>query len=147
MTPAQKNIQLLLVEDNMGDYLLTQEAMKDCGFRHHLHHAIDGVEALKFLNKEAPYQQAVSPDIILLDLNLPKKDGLEVLHSIKTSQHLKKIPVIVLTTSYSDTDIDAAYNLHANAYIPKPLDYDDFVTIIQIIEQFWIHVVKLPNHP
>lgn len=130
----------------MGDFLLTQEALKECNVGYVLHHFQEGTEALKYLNKQVPYQDAVMPDFVLLDLNMPKMSGLEVLQIIKNTPYLKKIPIIVLSTSYSDSDVEAAYELHANAYIPKPLDYDDFVHIIKTIEQFWGHIVKLPTH-
>ncbi|HNI44484.1 MAG TPA: response regulator [Chitinophagales bacterium] len=143
---SKKYIHILLIEDNMGDFLLTQEALKECNVDYVLHHFQEGTEALKYLNKQVPYQDAVMPDFVLLDLNMPKMSGLEVLQIIKNTPHLKKIPVIVLSTSYSDSDVETAYDLHANAYIPKPLDYDDFVHIIKVIEQFWGHVVKLPTH-
>jgi CheY-like chemotaxis protein len=137
-------VEILLVEDNPGDVRLTQEAFKEGKVRNNLHVAVDGVEAMAFLRREGKYADAVRPDIILLDLNLPKKDGREVLAEIKGDLELKRIPVVVLTTSEAEQDILRAYGLHANCYITKPVDLDQFMSVIQSIEDFWLTVVKLP---
>ncbi len=138
-------IEILLVEDNAGDVLLTQEALNEGKINNNLHVVMDGEEALEFLKKEGQYESAVTPDLILLDLNLPKKDGREVLKEIKASSTLKHIPVIILTTSNSQYDINNTYKLHANCYITKPVDFNQFVNIVKYIEQFWMKVVKLPS--
>jgi CheY-like chemotaxis protein len=137
-------VEILLVEDNPGDVRLTQEAFKEGKVRNNLHVAMDGVEAMAFLRREGKYADAVRPDIILLDLNLPKKDGREVLAEIKGDLELKRIPVVVLTTSEAEQDILRAYGLHANCYITKPVDLDQFMSVIQSIEDFWLTIVKLP---
>lgn len=137
-------VEILLVEDNPGDVRLTQEAFKEGKVRNNLHVAVDGVEAMAFLRRERKYADAVRPDIILLDLNLPKKDGREVLAEIKGDLELKRIPVVVLTTSEAEQDILRAYGLHANCYITKPVDLDQFMSVIQSIEDFWLTIVKLP---
>lgn len=137
-------MEILLVEDNPGDIFLTQEALKDCEIESHLHIVQDGEDAINFLNKQEQYQSVPRPDVILLDLNLPKKNGREVLEEIKANPELKRIPVIVLTTSLADEDILKSYNLHANCYIPKPRDLSQFSQIISAIETFWFKVVKLP---
>ncbi|MDM8538235.1 response regulator, partial [Desulfobacterales bacterium HSG17] len=133
-----------LVEDNPGDVRLTQEALKEGKMLNTLHVAEDGVKAMEFLLRKGEYAEAVRPDIILLDLNLPRKDGREVLAEIKTHEKLKHIPVVVLTTSQSDEDILKTYNLHANCYISKPVDLDSFLNVITSIENFWLKIVKLP---
>jgi len=137
-------IEVLLVEDNPGDVRLTREAFKGGKIANELHVAMDGVEAIAYLRKEAPYQQATRPDLILLDLNLPKKDGREVLAEIKTDTTLKRIPVVVLTTSKAEEDILRTYDLHANSYITKPVDMDQFQQVVRSIEEFWFSVVRLP---
>ncbi len=137
-------IEILLVEDNPGDIRLTQEALKDSKLHNNLSVVEDGVEALAFLRCEGKYAKAPRPDIILLDLNLPRKDGREVLEEIKSHDTLKRIPVVVLTTSDDDMDIIATYNLHANCYITKPVDLQQFVRIVKSIENFWFSIVKLP---
>jgi two-component system response regulator len=137
-------IEILLVEDNPGDIRLTQEAFKDVKLRNALHVVRDGVEAMKFLRREGAYANAPRPDIILLDLNLPRKDGREVLEEIKRDDNFKRIPVVVLTTSNDESDILASYNLHANCYITKPVDLNRFVQIVKNIENFWFGIVKLP---
>jgi len=143
--PSQYDaIEILLVEDNPGDVRLTQEAFKDAKVVNHLHVTPDGVEALAFLRKQGQYEQAVRPDIVLLDLNLPKKDGREVLAEIKADSDLKRIPVVILTTSEAEKDILQTYNLHANAYITKPVDLDQFIVVVKSIEDFWLSIVKLP---
>lgn len=137
-------IEVLLVEDNPGDVLLTKIALEDSKIRVNLNVVEDGVEAMAFLRKQGKYINMPHPDIILLDFNLPKKDGREVLAEVKTDQNLKRIPVVVLTTSQAEEDILKAYNLAANCYISKPVDFDRFVKIVQSIENFWFTVVKLP---
>jgi two-component system response regulator len=137
-------IEILLVEDNPGDIRLTKEALKDSKLQNNLSLAHDGVEALAFLRREGKYIDAPHPDIILLDLNLPKKDGREVLEEIKQDAILKRIPVVVLTTSDDEYDILESYNLHANCYITKPVDLQRFIAIVKIIEQFWFKIVQLP---
>ncbi|MBW4641524.1 MAG: response regulator [Goleter apudmare HA4340-LM2] len=137
-------IEVLLVEDNPGDALLTRIALEDSKISIHLNVVEDGVEAMAFLRKQEKYAYAAHPDIVLLDLNLPKKDGREVLAEIKADQTLKRIPVVVLTTSQSEEDVLKAYNLSANCYITKPVDFDQFVKIVRSIENFWFAIVKLP---
>lgn len=136
--------KILLVEDNPGDVRLTREALKEGKILNEVDVVGDGVEALKFLRHEDGYAEAARPDLILLDLNLPKKDGREVLEEIKNDDDLKKIPVVVLTTSAAERDILKAYNLHANCYITKPVDLDQFIRVVQLIEDFWLTIVKLP---
>ena len=140
-----KPVEVLLVEDNPGDVRLTLEALKDGKVNNHLSVVEDGVEALAFLRREGKYADASRPDLILLDLNLPKKDGREVLAEIKTDEDLKRIPVVVLTTSKAEEDILKTYNLHANCYITKPVDFDQFVIVVRLIEDFWFTIVKLPR--
>jgi chemotaxis family two-component system response regulator Rcp1 len=142
--PAPKPIEILLVEDNPGDVRLTQEALKENKIRNTLHVAVDGVEAMAFLRREGKHARSPRPDLILLDLNLPKKDGREVLAEIKTDEDLKRIPVVILTTSSAEQDILKTYNLHANCYITKPVDLGQFIGVIRSIEDFWLAVVKLP---
>lgn len=137
-------IDILMVEDNPGDARLTEEALKESKVYNNLHHVRDGVEAMEFLRKEGPYGEAPTPDIILLDLNLPRKDGRQVLAELKSIPRLKNIPVVVLTTSEAEQDIVKSYELHANCYITKPVDLDKFVEIIHGIENFWLSIVKLP---
>jgi CheY-like chemotaxis protein len=137
-------IDILMVEDNPGDARLTQEALKESKVYNNLHHVRDGVEAMEFLLKEGSYHDAPTPDIILLDLNLPRKDGRQVLAEVKAIPRLKNIPVVVLTTSEAEQDIVKSYELHANCYITKPVDLDKFVEIIRGIENFWLSIVKLP---
>ncbi len=141
----KKEIEILLVEDNPGDVRLTTEALSEGKILNNLNVVGNGVEALAFLNQEGKYKDAPRPDLILLDLNLPKKDGREVLADIKTNRDLKRIPVVILTSSSADQDIATSYNLQANCYITKPVDLDQFLTVIQSIEQFWLTVVKLPE--
>ena len=138
-------VEILLVEDNPGDARLTREALKEGKIRNSLHHAIDGVEAMAFLRREDKYQDAPVPDIVLLDLNLPRKDGREVLSEMKQDPRLRSIPVVVLTTSEAEQDIVRTYELHANCYITKPVDLEKFIEIIRAIEDFWLAVVRLPS--
>lgn len=137
-------VEILLVEDNPGDVRLTREALKESKIRNNLSIVRDGVEAMAFLRREGDYAAAPRPDIILLDLNLPRKDGREVLHEIKDDDSLRRIPVVILTTSDDEHDILESYNLHANCYITKPVDLNRFVTIIKNIEDFWLTIVRLP---
>src|ERR1700682_973237 len=138
-------IEVLLVEDSPGDVRLTREAFKDAKVYINLHVASDGAEAMDFLNRQGEHANAPRPDLILLDLNLPKKDGREVLQEIKESPMLKSIPVVVLTTSASDADILRSYNLHANSYITKPVGLDGFLEVVKSIDSFWLTVVELPS--
>ena len=140
-----KEIHILLVEDNEGDIVLTLEALSDARIVNKISVARDGQEAIQFLKKEKGFQQSLSPDLILLDINLPKIDGMEVLAMIKNDQDLKRIPVIMLTTSSSEKDILASYDRHANCYITKPVDLTMFMSVIRTIEDFWISIVKLPK--
>lgn len=140
-----KPIEILLVEDNPGDIRLTKEALKEGKIFNKLHVVMDGAEALNFLHREGKYAHAIRPDLILLDLNLPKKDGREVLAEIKTDEGLKRIPVVVMTVSSAEEDISKTYNLHANCYITKPADLDQFIKIVKSIEDFWLTIVKLPT--
>jgi two-component system, chemotaxis family, response regulator Rcp1 len=139
-----RGIELLLVEDNPGDVRLTKEALKDGKILNNLTVVSDGVEAMAFLRREGNYADAPRPELILLDLNLPKKDGREVLAEIKNEPDLKRIPVVILTSSAAEQDIIKSYNLHANCYITKPVDLDQFMHVVKSIEQFWLTVVKLP---
>ena len=137
-------VKILLVEDNPGDVRLTQEALKESKVLNNLHVAYDGVEAMEFLRREGEHAEAPRPDLILLDLNLPKKDGREVLAEIKAEEALKRIPVVVLTTSKADQDILKMYDHFANCYITKPIDFGQFVDVVKSIENFWLTIVKLP---
>jgi CheY-like chemotaxis protein len=139
-----REIEILLVEDNPGDVRLTREALRDGKIVNNLHVAEDGVEALAFLRKEGKYRNAVRPELILLDLNLPKKDGREVLAEIKADENLRCIPVVILTSSEAEQDIVKSYNLHANCYVTKPVDLDQFISVVKSVEHFWLSVVKLP---
>ena len=138
-------IEILLVEDNPADVRLTLLAFKDCKVYNNMHTAKDGVAALSFLRREGEYKDVPRPDIILLDLNLPRKDGREVLKEIKADNKLKNIPVVVLTVSQAEEDILKSYDLNANCYICKPIDFDQFIKIIRSIEEFWLTIVKLPE--
>jgi chemotaxis family two-component system response regulator Rcp1 len=141
-----KPIDILLVEDNPGDSRLAIEALKESKLRNNLHIVTDGIEAMDFLYKKGKHLQVPRPDLILLDLNLPKKDGREVLAEIKSDPDLKRIPVVILTISKAEEDVLKTYNLHANCFITKPLDLNQFVTVIKSIEDFWLTIVKLPAH-
>ena len=138
-------INILLVEDNPGDVRLTKEVLKDGKICNNLSVVMDGEEAMEFLKKTGKYNDATTPEIILLDLNLPKKDGRQVLAEIKNDPDLKMIPVIVLTTSAAEQDILNTYANHANAYITKPVDFDQFINVIRSFENFWLTIVKLPQ--
>ncbi|GMA17156.1 response regulator (plasmid) [Deinococcus metallilatus] len=139
-----KAIQILLVEDNPADIMLTEEAFAEAHFPHHLHIAKDGVEALEFLRHEARHAGSPTPDVILLDLNMPRMSGLELLDVLKADVALRNIPVVVLTTSRAESDIWRSYNLHANAYIPKPVTISEFVEVIKSFENFWFSTAALP---
>lgn len=138
-------VNILLVEDNLGDVRLTQEALKEGKVLNNLSIARDGEEAIDFLRRQGKYANAVRPDLILLDLNMPKKDGRAVLTDIKNDEELRDIPVVVLTTSVAEQDILKAYNLHANCYITKPVDLGQFIEVVKSINEFWFSVVKLPK--
>ncbi len=137
-------VDILLVEDNPGDVRLTEEALKDGRLRNNLFVVEDGVEAIAFLRRQGKYAQVPRPDLVLLDLNLPKKSGREVLAEIKADEELKSIPVVMLTISKAEEDILRAYNLHVNCYITKPIDLDRFMEVVKTIEDFWLTIVKLP---
>jgi chemotaxis family two-component system response regulator Rcp1 len=139
-----KPINILLVEDNPGDVRLTQEALKDAKVLNKLYVVEDGIEALAFLRQQQKYAKAVRPDLILLDLNLPKKDGREVLAEIKEDEGLKRIPVVILTVSKAEEDIINTYNHHANCYITKPVDLSQFLEVVKAVDDFWFSIVKLP---
>ena len=138
-------VEILLVEDNPGDVLLTQEAFKRAKIRNNLVVAPDGEVALKILAKEEGYEDAKTPDLILLDLNLPKFNGKEVLEKVKSSDKLKRIPIVVLSSSKAEQDINQSYDLHANSYVTKPIDIQKLAAIVQSIESFWFSVVQLPK--
>jgi len=137
-------LQVLLVEDNPGDVRLTREAFKDAKMHLELNVVGDGVEAMDYLHQRGKYAESSRPDLILLDLNLPRKDGRDVLAEIKGHPLLKTIPVVILTTSASDVDIESSYLLHANCYISKPVDMEGFLTVVKSIDDFWLSVVRLP---
>ena len=139
-------VTVLLVEDNPADVRLMRETMSEWKTPVKICHAEDGVEAIEFLRHQGKFTLALRPDLIILDLNLPRKDGREILAEIKNDHYLKNIPVIVLTVSESEEDIEKCYNLHANCYINKPFDLDEFIIIIKNIENFWLNIVKLPPH-
>ena len=139
-------VEILLVEDNPGDMRLTKEALKEGKVYNSLHWARDGVEALEFLRREGRFAGVPRPDIILLDLNLPKKDGREVLQEIKNDEHLRRIPVVVLTTSKAEEDVIRTYNLHANCYVTKPVDLEKFIVVVKSIDMFWLTVATLPRN-
>ena len=137
-------VEILLVEDNPGDIRLTKEAMKEAKIVNNLNVVEDGVEALAYLRKKGEFKNAIRPDLILLDINLPKKNGREVLAEIKQDKNLKQIPVIILTISKAEEDIIKTYELHANCFITKPVDMDQFIKVVKSIEYFWFSIVKLP---
>jgi len=137
-------VEILLVEDNPGDERLTRAALRGGKVYHKLHWVKDGVQAMEFLQQRGQYAKAPRPDIILLDLNLPKKDGREVLEEIKRDEALKRIPVVVLTTSKAEEDVLRTYNLHANCYVTKPVDLEKFIVVVKSIDVFWLTVVTLP---
>lgn len=141
-----KEVHILLVEDNEGDIMLTTEALQQGRIINHIDVVRDGKKAIDFLTKKGEYNAAGTPDIIILDVNLPKKNGHEVLQFIKNNEELKHIPVIMLTTSSSESDINKSYENYANCYITKPVDSDGFINAIKTMEDFWIHIVKLPTN-
>ncbi|HEX3536932.1 MAG TPA: response regulator [Stellaceae bacterium] len=138
-------IEILLIEDNPGDARLTQEALREARVSNRLSHVHDGVEAMAFVRREPPFAEAPRPDLILLDLNLPRKDGREVLAELKTDPVLRLIPVVVLTTSEAEQDILRTYELHGNCYITKPVNLEKFLHIVRAVEHFWLAIVKLPS--
>ena len=144
-TPGGRAIEILLVEDNPGDVRLTIEGLNEAKVRNNLNVARDGVEALEFLRRQGQFAEAVRPDLILLDLNLPRIDGREVLAEVKSDPDLKTIPVVVLTTSSAEQDILRSYELQANCYITKPVDLEQFIKVVRSIEDFWLTIVTLPN--
>ena len=137
-------VEILMVEDNPADVRLTREAFKDAKVLNHMNIVVDGEEAMAFLRQEGKYADAPRPDLILLDLNLPKKDGREVLAEIKKDPELKRIPIVVLTTSDDEKDVFKAYDLHVNAYVRKPVDLHQFMKVVEAVEGFWLTVVRLP---
>jgi CheY-like chemotaxis protein len=144
MNPDGRPVEILLVEDNPGDAELTLETLRESKLLNHMSVVDDGVEAMAYLRREGRYLDAVRPDLILLDLNLPKKDGREVLAEIKADERLRRIPVVVLTTSSAEKDILETYDLHANCYITKPFNLDQFTAVVRAIEEFWFAIVRLP---
>jgi chemotaxis family two-component system response regulator Rcp1 len=140
-----QSISILMVEDNPGDVELTKEALVNSKLLNHIYHVPDGIEAMRFLRQEGMYANASQPDLILLDLNLPKKDGREVLSEIKSDKKLMHIPVVILTSSEAEIDIVQSYQIHANCYITKPVDFIQFMKIIRNVEDFWFTVAKLPK--
>lgn len=144
--PTLRDFEILLVEDNPADVLLTQEAFSESKIRHRLWCVGDGEEAIHFLRKAQKHHNAPRPDVVLLDLNLPKKDGREILAEMKQDPELREIPVIVLTTSEAEQDIFKAYKLHANCYLTKPIDVDEFIMKIRSLEDFWLSIVRLPTN-
>ena len=148
MSPMENNVkpvEILLVEDNPGDARLTIEAMREAKVRNRMHVVEDGVEAMKYLRRQGRFIDALRPDLILLDLNLPRKDGREVLAEVKSDPDLKRIPVVILTTSRAEEDVLRAYDLHANCYVTKPVDLAQFMKIVAQIDSFWVNVVTLPG--
>ena len=145
MPNGTKIIDVLLVEDDPGDVLMTREAFEDNKLRNRLSVVSDGVSALEFLRKEGEHVDAPTPDLVLLDLNLPRMDGREVLQALKADANLRSIPVVVLTTSEAEEDVVRSYSLHANAYVTKPVDFDRFIEVVRQIDEFFVTVVKLPS--
>jgi chemotaxis family two-component system response regulator Rcp1 len=144
MSTVAREVNILLVEDNPGDVRLTLEALRDGRIANQLHVVHDGEDAMEFARRQGVYIDAPRPDLILLDLNLPKKDGREVLEELKNDPELHRIPVIVLTTSSAESDVLRSYDLHANCFISKPIGYDDFIAAVRSIENFWLKLVQLP---
>ena len=140
-----KPVEILLAEDNPGDVMLTRKALEQGKLANNLHVTTDGVDALEFLRQDGEYEDAPRPDLILLDLNMPRKDGQEVLEELRADNELRRIPVVVLTSSESEEDIVRSYELNANAYLTKPVDFDGFVEIVNRLENFWFQVVKFPE--
>lgn len=144
-TTEGKAVEILLVEDNEGDARLAREAMRDSKLANVIHHVADGADAMAFLRRQGKHRDAPRPDLVLLDLNLPKKDGREVLSEVKGDEDLKRIPVVVLTSSSAEEDVLKSYNLHANCYITKPIDLGQFLKVVRSIEDFWLTIVRLPQ--
>lgn len=144
-TPPTKPVEILLVEDDPGDVLMTREALEESKLFHTLTVLDNGEEAIKFLRREAPYEDAVRPDLVLLDLNLPRLDGREVLSIVKTDPSLRQIPCVVLTTSDAEDDVARSYDLHANAYVTKPVDFTSFTRVVRQIDDFFFTIVRLPQ--
>ena len=140
-----RQIEVLLVEDDPGDVLMTREAFEDHKVQNQLHVVNDGVEAMAFLRREGEHADAPRPDLVLLDLNLPRRNGREVLLDVKSDPELRRIPIVILTTSEAEEDVIAAYDLHANAYVRKPVDFEQFVAAVRAIDDFFITVVRLPS--
>ena len=140
-----KPIEIMLIEDNLGDNRLTKEVFKEAAVPNRIQIVTNGVEAMQYLNQDGHYQNAARPDLILLDLNIPKKDGREILKELKENPDLKCIPIIVLTTSQSEMDIKSTYEHYANAYITKPRDLNEFIEVIKSIEEYWLRTVELPT--
>ena len=145
MNATPKVIDVLLVEDDPGDVLMTREAFEDNKVANRLAVVSDGVSAMEYLRKEGPYADAPTPDLVLLDLNLPRMDGREVLQALKQDDQLRRIPVVVLTTSEAEEDVLRSYSLHANAYVTKPVDFDRFIDVVRQIDDFFVSVVRLPG--
>ena len=143
--PPTRPIEILLVEDDPGDVLMTRDALKESKLLHHLNVLDNGEEAVRYLRREPPYEQATRPDLVLLDLNLPRLDGREVLSIIKADTNLRQIPCVVLTTSESEDDIARSYDLHANAYVTKPVDFSGFTEAVRQIDEFFFTIVRLPR--
>ena len=144
LAEAVRPIEVLLVEDDEGDVLMTREALDEGKVFNRLSVVGDGVEAIAYLRREEPYAEVTRPDLVLLDLNLPKRDGRQVLEEVKADPELRRIPVVVLTTSEAEEDVVRSYDLHANAYVTKPVDFDRFINVIRQIDEFFVTVVKLP---
>lgn len=144
---SEEDMNILLVEDNPGDVRLAREGLRECRLQSTLHVAVDGVEAMAFLRQEGNFVKQPRPDLIILDLNLPKKDGREVLKEIKDDASLRQIPVVILTTSSAEEDVLKTYQLHANCYVTKPLGLDQFIKVVRSIEDFWFTIVQLPPRP
>ncbi|GIG27920.1 response regulator [Cellulomonas marina] len=144
-TQGSRPVEVLLVEDDSGDVLMTREAFEDNKLRNRLTVVPDGVSALEYLRKEGPHADAPTPDLVLLDLNLPRKSGREVLDEMKRDETLRSIPVVVLTTSEAEEDVRSSYALHANAYVTKPVDFDRFIEVVRQIDEFFVEVVRLPS--
>ncbi len=145
MRVSVNTFNILLVEDSQGDIRLIKESLNEGKLRHQLHVVMDGEEAMDFLRRKGKYSEALRPDLILLDLNLPRKDGREVLAEVKSDSELKNIPIVILTTSDAEQDILMTYEHHANCYITKPVNLEDFIHVIKSIEDFWLEIVKLPK--
>ncbi len=140
-----RDMEILMIEDSFEDVELAKEALLEAKVNSNLHHVEDGVYGIEFLRKKSKYKNAPTPDVILLDINMPRKNGIEVLKEVKSDEFLKIIPIIVLTTSKAEEDILKSYKLHANCYITKPLDFDNFIKIVKHIEAFWFSIVRLPT--